>query len=230
MSSLEVCRKSIGEKLVLAGGAATLALASGTAAEAAVVSAQGTPISPPGTFGVANWDIDGDSTTDFTLQNKNFAGYVIGVLNEINGGRFVAASTVSSGGVAKLSSGFEVGPSMPGFQFFNAAQTQITATWGGTVAGDLGSQGWSTGDIAFFGFKFTSGGNTYYGWGELDLHGGTPGSGFTITQAYYENTPGATITVGDTGSAVPEPSSCALALLAAGGVAAYRSRRKKAAL
>jgi len=57
------------------------------------------------------------------------------------------------------------------------------------------------GDTGFFGFKFTSGGNTYYGWGEIHIQGLST-SPYTITRAYYNSTPFAPITVGDTGSAV----------------------------
>ena len=223
MSSVNVMsRKSIGEKLVLAGGAAGLALVSGTAAEAAVVSALNTPISPPSSFGVNSWDVDGDSTTDFQLFNAS----VNAMLSETSGGRFVVPNSRTEDGFAKLSSGFVVGPTMAGFKFFATAQGFISVTLFGGIGPDVVPQGWSLGDVGFFGFKFTSGVNTYYGWGLIDIHGGTPGAGYTITQAYYNNTPGATIIVGDTGGAIPEPSTCALALLAAGGVAAYRGRRK----
>jgi len=234
MSSLKSeSNKSVGEKLLLAGGAASLALASGNPAETAVVSALNTPISPPASSGNSNdWDVDGDSTPDFRLRNTDdwaTAGY----LTELNGGRFVAPNWMFGDGVAKLSTGFVVGSSMPGFKFFSAAQSSITVTTSGSsIGGDFANAGWSFGNVGAFGFKFTSGANTYYGWGLIDIHGGTPGAGFTITEAYYNNTPGATIAVGDTGGggAVPEPSTCALALLAAGGVAAYKGRRKQAAV
>jgi hypothetical protein len=221
-------QKSVGEKLLLAGGSATLALASGTSGEAAVVSALNTPISPPSSLGARVWDVDGDSNGDFKLEHDFSYGFIFGDLTEIDGGRFVALS--SGNAFAKLASGFVVGASMSGFAFSPNARVNISVTVQGTIASDAGVGGWSIGDVGFFGFKFTSGGNTYYGWGEFDLPGGTPGSGFTITKAYYETTPGASITVGDTVGAIPEPSTCALALLAAGGVAAYRSRRKQAAV
>jgi hypothetical protein len=88
------------------------------------------------------------------------------------------------------------------------------------------------GETGFFGFKFAGG--LFYGWAELAFDptsANTAGYGYQILRAYYDDT-GAPITVGNTGtggSPVPEPSSYALALLAAGGVAAYRSRRKTVA-
>ena len=92
--------------------------------------------------------------------------------------------------------------------------------------------GWQMGDTGFFGFKFSSDvtqSDTFYGWGEMvfapPTSSGIKGHGFTITRMYYDDT-GAAIKVGDTGAVIPEPSTCALALLAAGGVAAYRARRK----
>jgi hypothetical protein len=148
MSSVNVmCRKSISEKLVLAGGAAGLALASGTAAEAAVVSALNTPISPPAAAMSGNrWDVDGDATPDFELFNSL---YKYASLTELNGGRFVVPNTGIIDGFAKLSSGFVVGPTMAGFKFFAAQQNGITATSFGTVVGsDLGTSGWSFGDVS----------------------------------------------------------------------------------
>jgi hypothetical protein len=224
--SLNKSQRSLGQKLMLAGGAATLALASGNLAEAAVVPALNTPISPPGSLGANSWDVDGVSGPDFYLGNNS----TFGNLTEANG-RFVAPAAASADGFAKLSSGFVVGPTMSGFKFFASAQTAITVTYAGTKIGyDADNGGWSLGDVGFFGFKFTSGANTYYGWGEIDIYGGSSGSGYTITRAYYNDTSGATIVVGDTGGAIPEPSTCALALLAAGGVAAYKGRRKQAAV
>ncbi|MFM8220769.1 MAG: PEP-CTERM sorting domain-containing protein, partial [Planctomycetaceae bacterium] len=96
------------------------------------------------------------------------------------------------------------------------------------------ANGWSMGETGFFGFCFDQNGQRHYGWGELKLDptsANTNGYGFQITRAYYNDTPGAPIAAGDTGGggAVPEPSTFALGLLAAGGVAAYRSRRKQPA-
>jgi len=216
MSESNLSRRSIGEKLVLAGGAAALTMASGNPAQTAIVQSLTTPVSPE-----SSWDVDADSTPEFSATSF----FSLRSLNEI-GGRFVAPNWRSIDGFAKLASGFQVGASMPGFKFFNTAQNPITVSAGSNIGGDLGAQGWSKGETGFFGFKFTNGTGTHYGWGEITLPLGN--SPFAITKAYYETTPDTPILVGATG--VPEPSTCALALLAAGGVAAYKGRRKQAAV
>jgi hypothetical protein len=228
MSTTVVKTKTIVEKLALAGGAASLALCSGNVVEGAIIASPNVPISPPNTSSNSNLlDVDGDGTNDFRLINQ----FVNASLTELNGGRFVAPNFVGSDGFAKLSSGFVVGPTMAGHKFFSSAQDGITVTSYSITGSDVGAQGWRMGDTGFFGFKFTSGANTYYGWGEVVLdsqYSSTVGYGYTFTKLYYDNT-GAAIKVGDTtggpGPVIPEPSTCALALLAAGGVVAYRSRR-----
>jgi len=64
---------------------------------------------------------------------------------------------------------------------------------------------------------------TNYGWGTIQYSG--TNSDFTIVQLYYENE-GNSITVGDVGVAVPEPSSLALLALGAAGIGAYRRKKK----
>lgn len=225
MSLNKLTRRTVGEKVAMAGGAAALAMVSGNMATAGIVASTTAPITCPTTTAI-NWDVDSDGTADFQLAYSTTSS--LAFLSERNGGRIVAPNSVGSDGFAKLASGFVVESLMAGFKFFTNAQGGITVTSDQGIGGDLGPQGWSMGDTGFFGFKFTSGGNTYYGWGEIHIQGLST-SPYTITRAYYNSTPFAPITVGDTGSAVPEPSACALALLAAGGVAAYRGRRKQVA-
>jgi len=221
---------SILEKVALAGGVGSLVLSSGHLVEGAIISSASTPIRPPTTAGFNSLDIDGDGTIEFVLGDFLSAA---AFLNSGNG-RFVAAASAAKG-FPKLSSGFVVGSTMPGsFKFFSSPQSYIFVTYQGATATIAVAQGWSMGDTGYFGYKFTSGGNTLYGWGEMviDLNpyaSGTAGYGFTFTKLYYDDT-GAPIVVGDTGSAVPEPSTWALAVLAAGGVTAYRARRKVAAV
>jgi hypothetical protein len=230
-SAKSLSQKCVREKLLLAGGAATLALSSGQSAGAAIVSAWATPIGPPPIAGSStDWDLDGDSTADFSLSNSGSSAY----FGEVNGGRVVQASRGVASGLAKLSAGFMVGSVMVTGHGFRPSADKFSVTFNsniGTIG--TGTQAWTMGASGYFGFKFTSGPNTYYGWAELTLdpaNDGTKGYGYTITQAYYNDTPGAGIAVGDTGATVPEPSTCALALLAAGGVAAYKGRRKRAAV
>jgi len=224
---------SVLEKVALAGGVTSLVLSSGHLVEGAIISSASTPIRPPTTPGSSFLDIDGDGTTEFALRHVNFYGYIFGVMTEVSG-RFVGTVFRSEDAFRKLTSDLVVGPTMPGFKFFDSPQDFIDITEAGlNVGNDAVNQGWlSRGDTGYFGYKFTSGGNTLFGWGEMVIDpaaSGTAGYGFTFTKLYYDDT-GAPIVVGDTGSAVPEPSTWALAVLAAGGVTAYRARRKVAAV
>lgn len=58
---------------------------------------------------------------------------------------------------------------------------------------------------------------------------GTPGRGYTLTEAYYESTPGASINVGDRGTAVPEidPASAGSVMSLVIGSLAMLERRRK---
>ncbi len=60
----------------------------------------------------------------------------------------------------------------------------------------------------------------------MTITGAPVGSGYTITQAYYEGTVGQQIAVGDTG-AIPEPGT--LSLLALGALGALGRRKRTAA-
>jgi len=94
-----------------------------------------------------------------------------------------------------------------------------------TTFGSNAQLNFSLGTPGQFGFRFTNGADTYYGWGSLVIDGTPVGRGFEITEAYYNSTPGAAITVGAVPVAVPEPSGMALLGLGAAGIAAWRSRR-----
>lgn len=203
----------------------------------------------------ADWDVDGDGTSDFRLFGASViytttfftfpvptvsggttivmstntfpvATISIGSMNELNGGRFVAPLAAVSDGIAKLPSGILVGPTMTNYKFFPNAQTAITMTSYGSVGADASQGGWSVPTTGFFGFRFTSGPDTYYGWGVMTLDGQF-GGGFRIDEAYYESTPGAAITVGT----IPEPRQVAtgLAALALGAAGVRRWRRTRAA-
>jgi hypothetical protein len=106
----------------------------------------------------------------------------------------------------------------------NAAGTAAVPAQSAAVIGPK-MQGFQAGNN-YFGFRFLQGGNTLYGWGvlNLDLGGDGLGASATITEWAYNDVPNSSIHVPD----VPEPSTAYLALigLGAGGVRAWRSRKK----
>ena len=74
------------------------------------------------------------------------------------------------------------------------------------------------------GFKFVSGGSTYFGYMDIEItQVGSTITGGTISDIYYNATPSTAITVGP----VPEPSSLALLAVGAAGMAARRLRRER---
>lgn len=227
---------SLTRKLALASGAVALAAAATNDVQAGIVAAQNTPIRPPVNFGGNTWDIDGDGTAELRFYDFQFsitgpkAGYIDELSVQGQGG-FGRVLRTSNFQMHKLAIGSPIGSS--GF-FLGNPQTAYfnILTVDGSIRTFAGQ--WSMGEIGFFGFAFNKGGQRHYGWGELKFDpasANSDGYGFEVTRAYYNDTPGASIAAGDTGggSAVPEPSTLALAMLAAGGVAAYRSRRKQPA-
>ena len=226
-------RMSFAQKLALAGGAgAAITGLAAQSADATPIQSTTLPLSPPATNGSTFWDVDGDGTDDFKLQNLGGFAY----LTELGAARFVApGSRTIEDGFAKLTAGFNVGGTMTGgFNFFASDNDFITITGSGNIGADASEQGWSIGDIGYFGFKFTNTTGVHYGWGQLNLHGATgsfvAGQGFTFTEAYYNSDPNAPIAVGDTGSAaVPEidPASAGSVMSLVIGSLAMLERRRK---
>jgi hypothetical protein len=236
-SQREFNANRLAAKVAMASGATAVALLGSGVAQAGIVASQVLPLRPSATplTNVA-WDVDGDSQVEFFLRNGRRTNLVTfsttfgqtdsrtsvvtyAMLNA------VAANLMGDSSVAKLPAGAVVGPS---------AELEGSHSNTVTMNGNSALDGWQMGETGFFGFSFQSNGQTVYAWAELALDptsANTAGYGFQILRAYYDDT-GAPIIVGNTGgggSPVPEPSTYALALLAAGGVAAYRSRRKTVA-
>lgn len=187
----------------------------------------GAGLMPPITTGITVWDVDGDGTDDFSLENATAFLTVFANLDDLNGGRLVVPQAALQDGIAKLNAGFTIGPTLAtAYKFHTNAQNSNSITIDGSViAGNATAGSWGPGlpDSGFFGFKFTNGGDTHYGWGSLELTGTPLGAGYKITEAYYNNTPNASIRVGQ----VPEPSTAGLLALGAGGLAAARRKRHR---
>jgi hypothetical protein len=231
-------RLSLSQKLAVASGAAAAiaGVAAPQSAEAGIVQSTTLPMSPPASSGSNFWDVDGDGTNDFELSHSSTSGSRFASLTELGPARFVSPASRSNDGFAKLNAGFNVGGSMTaGYKFFSIAQAGISITSSGAIGGDAGAQGWAIGDIGYFGFKFSNGSGVHYGWGQINIHGVTEGfvqgQGYTLTQAYYNSTPDASIQVGDTGgspSSVPEidPASAGSVLSLVMGSLAMLERRR----
>jgi hypothetical protein len=221
-------RLSLSQKLAVASGAAAAftGVAVPQLAEAGIVRSTTLPLSPPASGTFNYWDVDGDGTNDFAMKNFTTSAS----LTELGAARFVSPGSRSEDGFAKLNAGFNVGGSLvAGYKFFNSAQTAIRITSFGFIGGDAFAGGWAMGNTGYFGFKFSNGSGVHYGWGQINITGTPRGQGYTFTDAYYNTTPDASITVGDTGAAsVPEidPASAGSVLSLVMGSLAMLERRR----
>ncbi len=228
-------RLSTSQKLALASGAGA-ALAGALvpqSAEAGIVQSTTLPLSPPSSIGNNIWDVDGDGMPEFAVRH--------GGSDSTNSAGLFEAPTPANGQLvnpfgknavlAKLAFGFAVGSNLPSAYQFNSINNFCRLTISGAIdqnANDFG--GWALGDTGYFGFKFENASGIHYGWGQANVHGATgpfvQGQGFTLTQAYYNDTPGASIQVGDT--AVPEidPASAGSVLSLVMGSLAMLERRR----
>lgn len=216
--------KSISTTLVAATTAAC-----GSAQAALVLSPTvGSGLQPPAAPGFNFWDVDNDGTNDFLLAN---VGNSIAFFNDYNAGqrgRLVVPAASPANGIMKLASGFQVQATMPGAKFQNYAQNNNIITYNSGYGPNLGlpasSGGWSLNSTGLFGFRFTIGGNTHYGYGQMTISDSLgAGRGFEIDYAYYETTPNTPVTA----VAVPEPSAISLLALGAVGAGALSRRRRK---
>jgi hypothetical protein len=175
----------------------------------------------------ADWDVDGDTNPDFFFTAFDFE-----VDDDIEGQSAFRGTTVSgyasnavfhslvlnSDFVDALGVGDVVGPGLntSSNSAFRKAKEKNFVTFA------VGEWNDNINETQYFGFQFDIGGNTHYGWaavsqqlGSADLH---------VGQFAYEDTPDTPIQIG--GAEIPEPSSMALMLLGAAGVATLKLRRK----
>jgi hypothetical protein len=247
-------RMSLAQKIALASGAgaAITGIVAPQSAEATPIQSTTVPLTP--TVGdYTQWDIDGNGTDDFSMYA--YSSYSSAYLTQdppyVSGqpanlsGRFVfpqngvpnpANNTIA---MTKLSAGVTIGSNLGTANRFLSGGLNfgmVTSSNNSVkISPEAAASGWALGDIGYFGFKFTNSSGVHYGWGQLDIHlqteGYALGEAFTITNAYYESTPGASINVGDTGaSAVPEidPASAGSVLsLVMGSLAMLERRRKR---
>lgn len=181
------------------------------------------PTSSPGTTA---WDVDGNSTTDFNL-NLNFTSSApLASFQPLGANRLLGYGTATLANVAASdpvnAAAIAAHPLGGIFMTSNGLNAQLL---------------FSDNTPGQFGFMFTSGSSTYYGWGTLTVQPGA--NRFTISEAYYNSVAGAGINVGEvpvaavsepsvTLATVPEPSNMALLAIGSAGVVAWRARRRQA--
>jgi hypothetical protein len=199
---------------------------------AGVVAAQGIPsfsfvspsnvtlgsLRPPATSGTTTWDIDGAGAAEFNLENM---GGGIALLGAADSGINLRGFSNEGLFIQNLATGANVNTSPVGGSW-GTANVAVTNNGNPQFA-----SGFSLNTSGQFGFRFfdSVASDYIYGWGSMVIEGDPIGSGYKITEAYYNQTPGTTINVGAV--PVPEPSSIALLAIGAAGVAAWRIRRKQ---
>jgi hypothetical protein len=198
------------------------------------------PASNPAT-GTTPWDVNGDAVNDFTFQFRNpqTASPNPGVIWQANMNPAVSGGTQAIAGFtgpfinygSRLTAGQVIGPVLPaGSIWENSAQVclgsfyrsgGVTSAYGGFATGATPSASIVRG---FVGFRFTIGGNTRYGWLDVEVRGATSAAntgGIFFFGAAYEDS-GQSIAAG----AVPAPGS--LAALAVGAAACLGRKRRSA--
>ena len=160
--------------------------------------------------------------------------------SNLNGSAFLGGSGVGGAGflftavhdkVAKLSSNVKISAHSPVFSpIFEGGKAPVATTTQGLQSG------WQPGKYGFAGFEIQTSifHHTDYGWIQLMFNEGSNGlaNGITVKDWAYDSSGNAILTdATGQSSGTPEPSTLAMALLAAGaaGVLALRRRRHSAA-
>lgn len=228
-----------------------LAIAGGTTAYGDIISVATPAnfVVAPGTASTsANWDLNGDGIVDF-IFNYRYTNTATGTgviwqanMNPATGTQ-MTNSTVGYAGVfvrytTALPGGFSIGATLAnsaggGANNFSTTATQATLGsryrsagvpryYSGFASGPGGTHNAvAPGTPAFVGFRFNSGGQTFYGWLQLSVGAGS----INFINAAYQNTAGTAIAAG----AIPEPSSLAMLALGAAGIAGLMVNKRRRA-
>ncbi len=233
---------SASNRLALATGSLSALSVLSFSAQAAIIFYD-TPIGPITTFPPPStnttWDVDGKGGAEFRLKGVGYTsrGTARAMLTSdgLNGrGLIQQLVTNGQGGYnaqggyvfQNLRPNFLIGPTLAkgyGFGYFNNTNRKLASSksFSHQIAGS--AVGFGSGVNGYFGFQFTSGGDTFYGWAELNIDG--PNLSYTINRWAYNENPGGLIQPGQT---IPEPDTLSLTLLGlgAGGVRAWRRRKQ----
>ncbi|MGA2038126.1 MAG: PEP-CTERM sorting domain-containing protein [Bryobacteraceae bacterium] len=180
-------------------------------------SAQGAAIPVSFRIGVNQTSGDGVSNGAAWLNGGSQVGFLHGTRSATFFVKNLASGTKTSAKAGFFSTGKN---------FVATQQARFSSTGSGSSFARVDpvfAYGWAKSLIGYAGFSFSYGGQKNYGWVKLQFTTGTNGLANQIEAYNWQYT--------TEGNASPEPSTFALALLAAGaaGVAALRRRRKAAA-
>jgi hypothetical protein len=223
--------KSAGTKWSVFAAAAGAALAMASSAEAGIIYTHpGSPVTvslAPGTgsaYAKQNFAVGGAPPWVELWRNNGWQGQAT-----IASGYNVLPDIAFARGNQGLAVNFASGQPIAGNFGQSAAMIQVTHS--GSFRGNF-----AFGQSGFVGFAFVNGShNADLGWIRLKVlgTGGVPSEIEVIDWAYNDvarNLPGGSITAGEgAGSATPEPSTGALALLATGAAGLLAWRRRRAA-
>jgi hypothetical protein len=213
-----------------------------TGAEAALIEVNDRPVSlsfRTVSGSSAEWDVDGNGTSEFRLFKDRSDLYLVSYL--LNGRGLIGPANAAGPGsypdeVRALQQSFIVGPTLAYGYVWGKDSTYRNALLpydNGNVGGPNFWLGYDflgfTGGDNFFGFRFLKDNELLYGVGVInfDFVNGI----VTIDRWAYESTPNTPVhvtAIADNVTTIPEPGTASLTLLGlgAGGVRAWRARKK----
>jgi PEP-CTERM motif len=168
------------------------------------------------------WDVNNDGVNDFNFnfRQPQTVGGVDWQANvfPLNGAGIIGAFDLNSNFyVTHLNSGDTVSNSNT---FIGSPVQGIFAE---NFNGVNGGNFLSPNQQGYLGFSFLAGGNTYYGYLNLQVNRSTGGNfGIDFISATYDNVAGTPITV-----VIPEPNTLSVLLLGAGGLGLVALRRRQ---